>query len=109
MNAIKPLPSKENLAVTHVLMALLERLEHSSVPIGADQYRSVVMHLVHEISDITAGQALGVLLDTHPAAAEVYENINYEVAGLCRSPLDQSLAAEIQAKAIIKRAMSQSK
>jgi hypothetical protein len=77
--------------------------------VGAEQYRSVVMHLVHEFSDISSGTALGALLDKHPAAAELYENLNYEVAGLCRSSLDLSLAAEIEAKAAIKRAMGQPK
>lgn len=109
MNDTKPLPSKVNLAVTHVLADLLERLEHSSVPVGAEQYRSVVLHLVNEFSDVPSGTALGALLDTYPAAAELYENINYEVAGLCRSSLDLSLAAERQAKAAIQRAMCQPK
>lgn len=109
MNTTKPLSTKKNLAVTHVLADLLERLEHSLVPVGAEQYRSVVMHLVSEFGDVNAGAALGALLDNYPAAAELYENINYESAGLCRSSLDQSLAAEIEAKAFIGRVMSQSK
>lgn len=109
MNTTKPLPTKENLAITHVLADLLERLEHSSVPVGAEQYRSVVTHLVNEFGDVKAGTALGALLDNYPAAAELYENINYELAGLCRSSLDQSLAAENEAKAVIRRAMAQSK
>lgn len=105
----KSLPPKVDLAVTHVLAELLERLERSSVPVGADQYRSVVMHLVNEFHDVQSGTALGALLDTHPAAAELYENINYQVAGLCRSSLTLSLAAEQQAQAAIKRAMGQPK
>lgn len=109
MNISKPLPPKVDLAVTHVLAELLERLERSSVPVGADQYRSVVMHLVNEFHDVQSGTALGALLDTHPAAAELYENINYQVAGLCRSSLESSLAAEQQAQAAIKRAMGQPK
>lgn len=109
MNDTKSLPSKVNLGVTHVLAELLERLEHSSVPVGAEQYRSVVMHLVNEFSDVPSGAALGALLDRYPAAAELYENMNYGVAGLCRSSLDLSLAAERDAKAAIKRAMSQPK
>jgi hypothetical protein len=109
MNISKPLHPKVDLAVTHVLAELLERLERSSVPVGADQYRSVVMHLVNEFHDVQSGTALGALLDTHPAAAELYENINYQVAGLCRSSLESSLAAEQQAQAAIKRAMGQPK
>jgi hypothetical protein len=48
---------------------------------------------------------LHALLDSHPAAAEVYENVNYQYAGLCRSPLDPGLAAEQQARQAIARAM----
>ena len=52
--------------------------------------------------------ALATLLDSHPAAAELYENVNYQYAGLCRSSLDISLAAERLAKEAIKSAMRQS-
>ena len=93
MNATQPHFCKTDLTVTHVLAALLERLEQSAVPVGAEQYRSVVQHLVNELGDVEPGAALGALLDTHPAAAELYENVNYQYAGLCRSALDASLAA----------------
>lgn len=97
---------KNDLTVTHVLAELLERLEHSKVPVDAGQYRSVVEHLVKELSDVETGSALRALLDTHPAASELYENINYQHAGLCRSELDVSLAAEQQAKKAITHAMT---
>jgi hypothetical protein len=106
MNAIKPHSRKTDLTVTHVLAELLERLERSAVPVGAEQYRSVVQHLVSELGDVAPGTALGALLDSHPAAAELYENVNYQYAGLCRSALDASLAAERQAKEVLDRAMS---
>lgn len=107
MNATKTPSTSQNLAVTHVLAELLERLEHSAVPVGAEQYRSVVTHLVHEFSDVEPGQALGALLDTHPAAAELYENVHYQHAGLCRSSLDSALRAELLAKQVIEQAMGQ--
>ncbi len=106
MNATKPHSRKTDLTVTHVLAELLERLERSKVPVGAEQYRSVVQHLVSELGDVEPGEALGALLDSHPAAAELYENVNYQYAGLCRSALDASLAAQRQAKEILDRAMS---
>ncbi|MDB5778772.1 MAG: hypothetical protein JWP93_1137, partial [Polaromonas sp.] len=96
---------KTDLTVTHVLAELLERLERSAVPVGAEQYRSVVQHLVSELGDVEPGTALGALLDSHPAAAELYENVYYQHAGLCRSALDASLAAELQAKEVLDRAM----
>jgi len=105
MNATQTHPLKTDLTVTHVLAELLECLEHSAVPVGAEQYRSVVLHLLDELGEVEQGVALGALLDTHPAAAELYENVNYQYAGLCRSALDASLAAEQQAKEALNRAM----
>ncbi|MEJ8809452.1 hypothetical protein WKW77_00125 [Variovorax ureilyticus] len=105
MNATNTPAHKADLAVTHVLAQLLERLEHSPVPVGAEQYRSVVMHLVDEFRDVEPGVQLGQLLDAYPAAAEVYENMNYQHAGLCRSGLDASLTAELAARSAIERAM----
>lgn len=93
-----------DLTVAHTLAALLERLDNSSASVGADQYRSVVTHLVDELAAVQPNDALKSLLDAHPAAAQVYENLNYEYAGLCRSPLDFSLSAELQAKEVIRRA-----
>ncbi len=105
MNDTKTPPRQNNLTVVHVLAALLERMENSSVPVGAEQYRSVVLHLVHEFNAVHSDRDLGSLLNQHPAASQVYENVNYAQAGLCRSALDASLAAEQQAKAVIERAM----
>ncbi|MDB5744535.1 MAG: hypothetical protein JWR68_2850 [Polaromonas sp.] len=105
MNATQSTPRKTDLTVTHVLAELLERMERSAVPVGPEQYRSVVRHLVNELGEVEPGKALGALLDTHPAAAELYENVNYQYAGLCRSALDASLAAERQAKEVLDRAM----
>ena len=105
MNTTDNPSPKTDLAVTHVLAQLLEKLEHSPVPVGAEQYRSVVEHLVHEFEDVEQGAELGRLLDAYPAAAEVYENLNYKHAGLCRSALDASLAAEISVREAIARAM----
>lgn len=108
MNATSSSASKApgaSLDVAERLAQLLERLDRSAVPVGADQYRSVVMHLVHEFGDVESSPALGRLLDHYPAASELYENVNYQHAGLCRSALDVSLSAEMRAKEVIARAM----
>lgn len=105
MNTTQTSSLPANLTVTHVLAELLERLEHSAVPVGADQYRSVVSRLASALGEAEPGRELGALLDTHPAAAEMYENVYYQHAGLCRSPLDPALAAERQARQAIERAM----
>lgn len=104
MNVTKTNTKGDDLAVTRTLAALLERLENSRVGVGADQYRSVVMHLVDELAVVEPNPSLQALLDAHPAAAQVYENLNYRHAGLCRSPLDLSLAAELQARLVIDKA-----
>lgn len=105
MNSTTTKALKADLSVTQVLAHLLERLEQSSQPLGAEQYRSVVTHLVQELQEAEPGPMLGRILDAYPAAAQVYENMNYQHAGLCRSGLDASLAAELEARKVVARAM----
>jgi hypothetical protein len=93
-----------HLTVVLTLSRLLERLERSPEPVGADQYRSVVEHLGQALQEAPVDEALQALLDAHPAAAELYENLNYQHAGLCRSPLDRALAAELQARDVLRSA-----
>jgi hydrogenase maturation factor HypF (carbamoyltransferase family) len=96
--------SPARLAVAVLLSQLLERLDRSAEPVGAAQYRSVVSHLVEELQDLKSDPELGKLLDAFPSAAELYENLNYQFAGLCRSPLEMSLDAEVRARKAIERA-----
>jgi hypothetical protein len=93
-----------SLAVTHLLAQLLERLDRSEVPVGAEQYRSVVRHLSEAFDELSDHQGLSAVLDAYPAAAQLYENQNYQHAGLCRSPLEASLDAEWRARQVIDRA-----
>jgi hypothetical protein len=104
MNATQPKAIPDHLTVVLTLAHVLQRLEGSSVPVGADQYRSVVRRLSEELAKVPVDAALQAVLDTHPAAAELYENLNYGHAGLCRSPLEFSLQAELRAKEAIGRA-----
>lgn len=105
MNATHTPSSSSSLTTARVLAALLERLDNSRVPVDATQYRSVVLHLEGELKQLPSDKGLGVLLDTHPSAAQVYENVNYAHAGLVRSALEPSLDAERLAKDAIQRAM----
>lgn len=105
MNTSPSAAARANLAVTYLLAQLLERLERSTVPVGAEQYRSVVRHLIDEFNEAQPGDDLNRLLDAYPGAAELYENLRYRHAGLCRSPLDASLAAELRAREAIEHAM----
>jgi hypothetical protein len=96
------LPSQ--LAVAGMLAPLLERLDRSPVAVGAEQYRSVVRHLADELKALQSHPGLSALLDAYPAASELYENLNYAHAGLCRSGLDVSLSAELRAREAIAKA-----
>jgi hypothetical protein len=96
-------PASE-LAVAGLLAPLLQRLEDSRESVGADQYQSVVRHLGEQLKAHQDHPGLATLLDAYPAAAELYENLNYEQAGLCRSPLEFSLNAELQARAVLDKA-----
>jgi nitroreductase len=97
-----PLP-----ATLHDLAAmamLLERLERQPRKASAEQYRDVVQRVGELLVDAEPGDALNALLAVAPATAEIYENQQYAHAGLVRSPLDASLAAENAAVAAIARA-----
>ena len=87
-----------------LLARVLERLEHSTKPVDAQQYRSVVNHLASELALTAHDPALQAVLQVCPAAAELYENLNYQHAGLCRSPLDLAMDAEAGACAAIDKA-----
>jgi hypothetical protein len=104
MNATFPNALGARLTVVLTLARLLERLERSMVAVGAEQYRSVATRLAEELGRLPAGEPLDAVLATHPAAAELYENLNYAHAGLCRSPLDASMAAELRARDAITKA-----
>lgn len=86
------------------LARMLERLERSSTPVDADQFRFVVEHLKAELGAATHDAALEAVLATFPQAAELYENMQYEHAGLCRTPLEAATAAEIEARRVIETA-----
>jgi sigma54-dependent transcription regulator len=105
MNTLQSSKHHTDLVPVRVLAALLERLEGSSVAVDAAQYATVVARLSDALTQAESNDALGDLLSSHPAAAELYENMQYEVAGLCRSPLDASMAAEQLASTVIQRAM----
>ena len=84
-----------------MLARMLERLDRSAVPVDAQQYRGVVEHLGEQLRNAPNDAALEAILDGSPATAELYENIQYEHAGLCRSPLETALNAELAARAAI--------
>ena len=103
MNATRQIEIPERLRVVVTLAQLLERLEGSTEPVSADQYRSVVRHLADELAVVEPGAELELVLNSFRATAELYENIRYEQAGLCRAPLELSLNTELQARQALAR------
>jgi hypothetical protein len=86
------------------MAALLERLEREPRAASAAQYRDVVRCVSDMLAQAEPGPTLDAMLSVAPATAELYENLQYGHAGLCRSPLEASLEAELAAHAAIRRA-----
>lgn len=98
-NTTRTLPDNSRTLLT--LAHLLERLERTPTPCSPDQYRTLVQRLSAELDSVEPGPDLHALLDACPATAELYENLHYVHAGLCRSPLSASLDAELRARQVI--------
>lgn len=86
------------------MAALLERLERGPRAASAAQYREVVRRVSDMLALSEPGPTLDALLSVAPATAELYENLQYRHAGLCRSPLELALQAEVAAHAVIRKA-----
>jgi hypothetical protein len=91
------------LTVVFTLARLLQRMELSTAPIDARQYRSVATRLAEELGTVPADESLAAVLQAHPAAAELYENLYYAHAGLCRTPLELAAEAEAETLALLAR------
>ncbi|MBU6260733.1 MAG: hypothetical protein KGL18_02670 [Burkholderiales bacterium] len=94
----------QRLHVLAGVAGLLERLEREPGSASAEQYRRVARQLEKLLEQAEPDENLKALLDIAPAASEIYENMRYGVAGLCRSPLEPALNAELAASAAIERA-----
>jgi len=88
-------PRLENVIA---LARLLQRVEGGDLRVGPAQYRQLVRQLQTALSEPLPSDAMQVILDAHPAASEVYENLHYEHAGLTRAPLARSAASEVLAR-----------
>ena len=85
------------------LARLLERVEASPVAVGADQYRALVDRIKAALAGPLPSAPLQAILSAHPATGEIYENMNYEISGLSRSPLERSVATEMLATQLLHR------
>ncbi|MDT7838512.1 hypothetical protein [Aquabacterium sp. OR-4] len=94
-------PALQSLAA---MALLLEKLERQPRKASATQYRQVAAQVQRLLGQAQPGPAFEQLLQTLPAMAELYENLHYAHAGLCRAPLQPALDAELSAGAAIRRA-----
>lgn len=83
------------------LAQLLQAVEHRAV--DPHQYRLLAQKLGAELQAHQGHEALPALLDHFPAASELYENVQYAHAGLCRAPLEMSLQSELAAREVLGR------
>jgi len=86
------------------LASLLEKLDRLPRQASAEQYRAVAEQLSMRLAASPLDDALNTILLACPATAELYENLQYRHAGLCRQSLAPALAAEAAATALISRA-----
>ena|SRR5437868_1501736 len=82
---------------------LLQGLEGQGRAADPHQYRLLVQKLTVELRAHQGHDALPALLDHLPAAAEVYENLQYGHAGLVRAPLEASLTSELAVRGLLER------
>ncbi len=86
------------------MASLLERLEQAPTTASAEQYLGVARQVRVLLAQAEPDKHLHLLLNVAPHTAELYENLRYEAAGLCRAPLEVALNAELAAAAAIKKA-----
>jgi hypothetical protein len=96
-----PLTTHRNLVT---LAQVLRKMERSSVPVDPVQYRALVQQITADLDHHPRDASLEMLLAAAPELAELYENLQYEHAGLCRSPLDAAVSAEKAARAALAKA-----
>ncbi|RZJ07501.1 MAG: hypothetical protein EOP39_16230 [Rubrivivax sp.] len=82
---------------------MLQGLEGQGHAAHPHQYQLLVQKLTAELSAHQGHDALPALLDHFPAAGEVYENLQYRHAGLCRVPLEMSLTSELAVRELLGR------
>lgn len=104
MTTPTPVHAMPDLKVVHAFAQLLERIERRPGAVTPEQYRSVVQRLAQALDGLPHDARLEAVLGAFPATAELYENLNYAHAGLCRMPLELSLNSELQARQTIERA-----
>ncbi len=83
------------------LAGLLERIDRGNVAPEPAQYRRLVERIIDELRRRAMDPSLKDVIACFPSAAQLYENLNYEVAGLCMSPLERSVETEQAARRVL--------
>lgn len=101
-------PVGERIAQLQPVAALanmLQQLENriAATGAGADQYREVAEQLSTLLRRNEPDNLLYQVLSAFPAAAELYENVRFEYAGLCLHQIDQAASAEQAARDLFDR------
>lgn len=109
MSASNIASMKCRLQTVIALAGILERIERSAAPMNAEQYQVVVDRLKSALSEELPDDALQAVLNAHPSAAELYENLHYEHSGLSRSSLERSITSEMLATEALARLARSSK
>lgn len=94
---------RTNLEILAMLAGLFERIERRADRLDPDQYQALVERLKRALAADLPAEGLEAVLTLHPAVAELYENLNYAQAGLCRSPLGPAISAETAARDALAR------
>jgi hypothetical protein len=98
-----------HLETVIALARVLEHVERSPVQVDAHQYQLLVARLKAALSEDLPAPALDAVLSALPAAAEVYENMHYQISGLSRSSLERSVSSERLATELLARVSRASK
>lgn len=95
---------QERLATLERLSTVLELFDGGKLAFSPTQYRALARQLSAALQRHEGdAQALQSVLAAHPAAAALYENQHYGVAGLARAPIDAAVASERQATELLAR------
>jgi len=98
----QPLPARlHSLAAMAGLLERMEQAPTSPTAASAEQYRGVVQQVSRLLAEAEPDHHLHTLLNAAPHTAQLYENLRFERAGLCRAPLETAMNAERVATAAL--------
>jgi len=94
---------RTRLETVIALAHLLECVDAGAAHASAEGYRQLVLRLRAALSEDIPADALQAILGAYPAAGEIFENLHYEHAGLCRATLERSISSEFLTKHLLVR------